>query len=65
MHNLVRLTELAGLQLSQEQFDTLAEMNAFNIEGRYPDLSSPPPTTAEAHGYVVQAQRILEWLNNR
>ena len=33
MHNLVRLAELAELQLDEKQIDVLAEMNAFNIEG--------------------------------
>jgi HEPN domain-containing protein len=65
IHNLVRLTELAGMQLSQERFDTLAEMNAFNIEGRYPDLSSPSPTSTEAQNYLIQAEGILKWLNSR
>ena len=65
IHNLVRLTELAKIQLSQEQVDTLAEMNAFNIEGRYPEMSLPSPTTAEAQNYLMQAEGILKWLNSR
>ena len=64
IHNLVRLTELADIQFSQEQFDTLAEMNAFNIEGRYPGLSSPSPTPTEAQNYLLQAEGILKWLNS-
>jgi len=65
MHNLVRLAELADVRFSQEQVGTLAEMNAFNIEGRYPELLLPPPTPAETQGYLIQAEGILEWLNRR
>ena len=65
MHNLVRLAELAEIHLSQEQTDTLAELNEFNIQGRYPESLSPPPTPAEAQGYLIQAEGILQWLNSR
>ncbi len=42
LHNLVRLAELTDLDLSADQVDLLAEMNAFNIEGRYPESLAPP-----------------------
>ncbi len=48
LHNLVRLAELAALPLSSTQIDTLAEMNVFSIEGRYPDVLATAPTVAEA-----------------
>ena len=48
LHNLIRLTEIAELSLNPEQLDVLAEMNAFNIEGRYPDTLSPPPNKKQA-----------------
>lgn len=37
VHKLVRLAELAGLQLSSEQRDWLSVVTQFNIEARYPD----------------------------
>ena len=37
IHSLVRLAELALIELANEHLDTLAEMNAFNVEGRYPE----------------------------
>lgn len=43
IHNLVRLAELADISLRPEQIDVLAEMNAFNLESRYPELLIPPP----------------------
>ena len=42
IHSLVRLAELASIKPDKEQLDTLAEMNAFNVEGRYPETLAPP-----------------------
>ena len=53
-HNLVRLSELAGLEPSRDQLDTLAQMNAFNIEGRYSDMIQPSPTSAEVRVYLAR-----------
>gem|GEM_PF-3837585 len=44
LHNLVRLAELAELDIQPAQMDILAEMNSFNIKGRYPHTLSPPPS---------------------
>jgi len=65
LHNLVRLAELAALSLSDAQIDLLAEMNAFNIEGRYPDLLMPPPSLDEARDYLRRAEEVYQWLMNQ
>jgi HEPN domain-containing protein len=65
LHNLVRLAELATLPLSQAQVDVLAEINAFHIEGRYPDVLIPPPSQDKAEGYLRRAQEIYRWLMKR
>ncbi len=62
IHNLVRLAELSALPLTQEQLEVLAEMNAFSIEGRYPDTLSPPPDRATAQGYLARAGEVFQWL---
>lgn len=36
LHNLVRLAEMAALKLPADKIDFLADMNDFNLEGRYP-----------------------------
>ncbi len=38
LHNLTRLAELSGITFQQKHTDFLAEMNPFNIEGRYPEM---------------------------
>ena len=63
MHNLVRLAELAGFRLDEKQLDVLAEMNAFNIEGRYPELLTAPPTQAEARELMGRAEEVRMWLS--
>lgn len=37
IHNLNRLSELADIQLTEEEKITLNRITSFNIEGRYPD----------------------------
>jgi len=65
LHNLSRLAELAKLPLNQTQLDTLADMNAFNLEGRYPDLITPAPTAAETQIYLKQANEVFAWLQKQ
>jgi HEPN domain-containing protein len=62
IHNLVRLAELAGITPSQDQIDVLAEANAFSIEGRYPELLTPPPTPTQAQTYIARAKEVFQWL---
>ena len=61
-HNLIRLLELAEIDTTDSQLDVLAEMNAFNIEGRYPDALSAPPSQSEAKEYMRRAEEVFEWL---
>ena len=62
LHNLVRLSEIAELSLNPDQLDVLAEMNAFNIEGRYPDTLSPPPGKKQALEYIAKSNKVFQWL---
>lgn len=65
LHNLVRLAELAELGLNDAQIDVLAEMNAFNIEGRYPEMLTPEATMTEARNYLRKAREVYTWLMNQ
>ncbi len=64
IHNLVRLSQIAGLTLSEDQIDLLAEVSEFNIEGRYPEMLLPPPSREEADGYLIKIHEVLQCLNN-
>ncbi|MBI4746701.1 MAG: HEPN domain-containing protein, partial [Deltaproteobacteria bacterium] len=61
MHNLTRLADKAGLGLTEEQQNLLAEANEFNIEGRYPELLLPVPTQEEVNNFMVRAEEVLKW----
>jgi len=63
-HNLVRLSELAGLETDEKQLDLLADMNAFNIEGRYPEQLTPEPSPEEVRSYTERTEEVFQWLNN-
>ena len=65
IHNLVRLAEKAGVTLSAEQIDLLAEVNEFNIEGRYPQPSLPSPSVAEAVEYLARIDEVPQCLNRQ
>jgi HEPN domain-containing protein len=56
IHNLSRLSEKIGITLETEHADILAEMNAFHIEGRYPESLTTAPTKEEALIYVAKAE---------
>lgn len=64
-HNLVRLAEMADLELLSGMLDTLADLNLFNIEGRYPDLYLPLPSAIEAEAYRKQAEELFQWLTEK
>jgi len=65
MHNLVRLGEMAGLSMAPAQLDLLADMNRYNLEGRYSDPAVAPLKKHEAGDLMVRAERMMEWLSQR
>jgi HEPN domain-containing protein len=64
-HNLVRLAAMTNLSLTREQIDLLAEVNSFNIAGRYPDTAVLLPSSSEAAEYMVSIGGLLEWLTQQ
>jgi len=65
LHNLSRLAELTALQLDARKTEILAELNAFHIEGRYPESLTKPPTKEEALTYMDGAEGVFQWLMNQ
>ena len=63
IHNLIRLVERANLSLEPEQRNLLAEVNSFNIEGRYPELFLPLPSQQEADNYIDKIGEMVKCLN--
>jgi len=65
IHSLHRLAEIAGISLDAHQRKVLAEMNRFNIEGRYSDLLEPEPLKEDARYYLKRAIGVFQWLINQ
>lgn len=65
LHNLSRLAELAALAPDEGKMEVLAEMNAFHIEGRYPESLTKAPTREEALNYLARAEGVYQWLMNQ
>ena len=63
IHNLISLANLAGLELSRQQLQLLAELNPLNIEARYPgNFSNEMPSQKEAEAIAKRTKVLLEWL---
>ena len=62
IHNLSRLAELAGLALPGGYGEILAEVNAFQMEGRYPKVLTEPPSKERALYYLTRAEEVYQWL---
>ena len=65
IHNLIRLSEIAGLQLDPEHKTLRADVNDFNLSGRYPDMLVSKPSLTEAKQYLKRAKGTFEWLKNQ
>jgi HEPN domain-containing protein len=65
IHNLMRLSELAGLAPNDDQMELLADMNQFNLEGRYPESYALAPSPEEAARYLARSQEVLAWLTQQ
>ena len=49
VHALLRLADLSGLQVHEDNRLFLAEFDRYHIEGRYPDDLTSSPTSEEGH----------------
>jgi HEPN domain-containing protein len=65
IHTLLRLAERAGLEISEQQRLFLARFDRYQLEGRYPDVSSPAPDVETAREELKRAQEMYEWLSQQ
>jgi len=65
IHNLIRLSELTSITFKRPYIGILAELNAFNLEGRYPDSGFVPITSKEAMDYLKRAEEVFQWLTHQ
>lgn len=65
LHNLVRLVEIAEIDIPDSTLDILAEMNEFNLEGRYPVPFFSPISISEAQDYIKKTEEVSNWLTDQ
>lgn len=63
IHNLVRLAELAGLNLEEAKIRFLGLINDYNIEGRYIEYLGAIPELTEAKQTMRHVEELITWLN--
>lgn len=64
-HNLARLVEIGGIEASDERKDVLADINAFSLEGRYPESYAVLPSSDETASIMKKAGEIFLWLKSQ
>lgn len=66
IHNLLRLLQLADLFVDDEYMNTLKRLNAYQIEGRYPELATAYELSERhAASLIAEAEKALEWLKSQ
>jgi len=61
IHNLPRLVQLSGLEMTPDQARLLADMNVFCMVARYPDQECPVPEPGEIGQYLSRAAELVQW----
>ena len=67
IHNLVRLAEVSGVGLSDEQKFLMDQINDFNIQTRYPDYKLDfyrRCTKDYSEKYLGKIKELYAWLNS-
>ena len=68
IHNLFRIAELSGLEISEEYADWLDTISFFNINARYDDFKREfykQCTKEFAELWIKHIKEIREWINQR
>jgi hypothetical protein len=65
IHDLVKLSELAGIETSQEQREQLAKITRFHVAARYDDLKSKlyrEATPAFTAQWMKAIEELFLWI---
>ena len=65
IHDLLRLSNLSGLKISDFQRKVLSRFQFYCLEGRYPDFQPAPPSEKETQNELNEARSIHSWLANQ
>lgn len=62
IHDLIRLSQIANMNVNKEQKDLMLEFGVYQLEGRYPDSQQIPLNGAFVKKELAEAKEMLEWL---
>lgn len=68
VHDLPRLSHLAGLTLNKKQKRSIESLNVFYLQSRYPDILYPPlpdPNRAFTQRLLKETEQFLVWLEQQ
>lgn len=65
IHNLLVLCEKGKVAVTNADLLFLAEMDDFNLAGRYPQYQNPIPSAAEASALLAKVKELHQCLNDR
>ncbi len=64
-HNLLYLSEIAGLTYAEEDEIFLGILMKYQLQGRYPDYQPTIPNEEKVNGYLLKTQTLLLWLKQK
>ena len=64
-HNLLFLSEKAGIHWEEEKEIFLGILMKYQLEGRYPDYNPSIPSIKQASNYQIQTKEIIKWLKSK
>ena len=68
IHGLLRLVELSGVSLSDENLEFVKKLNKYYLTSRYPDLAYKPlpkPDRKLTKNYLEKTKKLFLWLKKQ
>lgn len=64
-HNLLYLSEIAGLAYAEEDEIFLGILMKYQLQGRYPDYQPTIPNEEKVNKYLIKTENLLLWLKQK
>lgn len=64
-HNLIYLSEKAGLEFDDETMIFLGILMKYQLQGRYPDYNPVLPEITKVFEYYEKTKTLLQWLKEK
>jgi len=64
-HNLIYLSQLAGIELDEDTGIRFSRINSFNLEGRYAESIPTQPNMEQTRYWIELTKETMTWLENR